>query len=196
MDYVIYLCDTETTGLSAIKNDIIELSFYRLSDNVQKTWFIKPLNIENVDLGALRVNGHKLEDLRLETKHGRETYSDPAKTIIEIENWIAEDGVPTENRVLCGQNIAFDRDFLLQLWVKCNSKDSFPFGRRTMDTMIWAFMMDYAKKDFAESYSLSSLIKRYGIKNEKAHSAEADVRATKDLFFAQVSELRDKLGIK
>lgn len=196
MDYVIYVGDTETTGLDSRLNDVIELSLYRLTDGEQKTWCLRPTNSDNIDPGALRMNGHKLEDITCRTKEGRERYLDPDKVIIEVENWLAQDGVPTENRVLCGQNIAFDRDMLLQLWTKCNSKDSFPFGRRVMDTMIWAFMMDYAKQDFAEGYSLNNLIKKYAIKNEKAHTAAADVRATKDLFLAQVNELRNKLNIK
>lgn len=196
MDYVIYVADIETTGLDSRLHDVIELSLYRLSDGVQKTWCVKPTNPANIDPGALRVNGHKLEDLRHETKAGRDRYLDPVQLLVEIENWINEDGVPIENRVMCGQNVAFDHERLQQLWVKCNSADTFPFGRRTMDTMIWAFMMDYAKKEFAVGYSLSNLIKKYGIKNEKAHSAEADVKATKELFLAQVAELRDKLGIK
>ena len=186
MDYVIYIADVETTGLDSRVNDVIELSLHRSSDDVQKTWCIKPTNIENIDLGSLRINGHKLEDLRHETKAGRERYLDPVKTIVEIENWMMEDGVPTENRVMCGQNISFDRDFLQQLWVKCNSKDSFPFGRRTMDTMIIEFFLDWCKGNMAEGYSLNNLVKKYGIKNEKAHTAAADVKATKEVFEKQV----------
>lgn len=193
MKYVVYIADVETTGLDSHANDIIELSLLRMTDDVQKTWYLKPINAENINAGALRVNGHKLENLLHQTKEGRDKYLDPAKTIIEIENWIMEDGVPSENRVLCGQNVSFDKAMMEQLWIKCNSKDSFPFGRRAMDTMIFAFMMDYAQDSFAEGYSLANLTKKYGIKNEKAHTADADVRATKEVFLAQINELRNKM---
>ncbi|CAB4196554.1 DnaQ DNA polymerase III, epsilon subunit and related 3'-5' exonucleases [uncultured Caudovirales phage] len=196
MDYTLYICDTETSGLDSRLHDVIEVSFYRLNDGSKKTWRIKPTNLVNIDLGALRVNGHKIEDLKHETKVGRDTYMDPNKAIIEMENWISEDNMPAEQRILVGHNIFFDKDMLQQLWTKCNAKDSFPFGRRLMDTMVWAFMMDYVNNDFSNSYSLSNLIKKYAIKNDKAHTAESDVQATKDLFFAQVAELRYKLGIK
>jgi DNA polymerase III epsilon subunit-like protein len=186
MEYVIYVCDTETTGLDARENDIIELSLYRLTDNVQKTWFFRPLNYNTIDAGALRVNGHKIEDLKLETKYGRETYLDPVKTLVEIENWIAEDGVPNENRVLCGQHIAFDKAGLEQLWKKCDAKDSYPFGRRSFDTMMIEFFMDWCKGSMADGYSLANLVRKYGIKNEKAHSAAADTKATKEVFEKQV----------
>lgn len=195
MEYVIYLTDTETTGLDSHVNDIIELSFYRLNDNVQKTWHIKPVNSEAIDPGALRVNGHKLEDLKLETKYGRDTYKDPASTIIEIENWIAEDGVPTENRILCGHNVHFDKGMLEQLWIKCKSIDSYPVSRRrSLDTMQIEFFLDWCKGSMADGYSLANLVKKYGVKNEKAHSAAADTKATKEVFEKQVEYFKKILN--
>jgi DNA polymerase III epsilon subunit-like protein len=196
MDYTFYVADCETTGLDSHLHDIIELSLLRMSDGEQKTWWLKPLNPDHVEAAALRINGHKLEDITHKTVEGRNKYQDPNKVIVEIENWITSDGVPNSQRVLVGQNVHFDLTFAEQLWIKCSAKDSFPFGRRTMDTMIFAFMMDYAEKKLSEGYSLSGLIKRYGIKNSAAHTAAADVQATKLLFEAQIAELREKLGIK
>jgi DNA polymerase III epsilon subunit-like protein len=187
MDYVIYVADIETTGLDSRLHDVIELSFFRLSDGVQKTWCVKPVNPANIDQGALRVNGHKLEDLRHETKVGKDKYLNPSQVIIEIENWINEDGVPIENRIMCGQNIAFDHERLQQLWVKCNSPDTFPFGRRMIDTMHLEFFLDLCKGTMAEGYSLKNLVKKYGVTNAKAHTAEADTLATKEVFEKQVS---------
>lgn len=186
MEYVIYVADTETTGLSILNNDVIELSLYRLTDHVQKTWHLKPININHIETGALRVNGHKLEDLTHQTKYGIDTYKDPNKIIVEIENWIAEDGMPAEKRVLAGHNISFDKNMLEQLWIKCDSKDTFPFGRRTIDTMQIEFFLDWCKGSMSEGYGLNNLVKKYGVKNEKAHSAEADVKATKEVLEKQV----------
>lgn len=186
MDYVLYVADVETTGLDFYKHDVIELSLYRLTDNVQLTWCLQPTNLSTIDTGALRVNHHKLEDLRHETKFGRDTYKDPSKVIVDIENWISEDGVPTEKRILVGQNVSFDKNMLEQLWSKCNSKDTFPFGRRILDTMQIEFFLDWCKGSMAEGYSLNNLVKKYGVKNEKAHTAEADVKATKEVFDKQV----------
>lgn len=194
MEYVIYVCDTETTGLSNINNDVIEISLCKLKSDDQRTWFVKPINISNIDHGALRINGHKIEDLKLETKYGRETYKDPASVIIEIENWVTEDGVPTQNRVICGQNISFDKGMLEQLWIKCGSKDSFPFGRRMIDTMQIEFFLDWCKNSMAEGYSLSNLVKKYGVKNEKAHSAAADAKATKEVFEKQIENFKKMIN--
>lgn len=196
MDYVIYVADTETTGLSLLHHDVIELSLYRLTDNVQRTWHLKPINQDTIDTGALRVNGHKLEDLKHQTKFGIERYRNPNKSIIDIENWIAEDGMPAEKRVLAGHNISFDKNMLEQLWIKCDSKDTFPFGRRVIDTMQIEFFLDWCKGSMAEGYSLNNLVKKYGIKNEKAHSAEFDTKATKEVLEKQVEFFKKVLSQK
>lgn len=193
-NYVLYVADVETTGLDSHLHDVIELSLYRMTDNVQKTWCLQPTNLATIDAGALRVNGHKIEDLKHQTKNGKDKYLDANKVIIEIENWMSEDGVPTENRILVGQNINFDKNMLEQLWTKCNSKDTYPFGRRTMDTMMIEFFLDWCKNSMADSYSLNSIIKKYGIKNDKAHTAEADVKATKELFDKQVEFFKKVLN--
>lgn len=193
MKYEIYVVDTETTGLDSHTHDVIELSILRLSTGEQRTWTLKPTNPDNISTIALRVNGHKMEDLKWETKIGREIYKDPSEILVEVENWLADDGMPSESRVLCGQNVGFDRDMLQQLWIKCNSKDSFPFGRRYVDTMQIEFFLDWCKGEMAEGYSLSNLVKKYGVKNEKAHTAAADVKATSEVFVKQVASFKDIL---
>jgi DNA polymerase III epsilon subunit-like protein len=190
MNYSFYVTDIETTGLDSHAHDVIELSMYRLGDtseNAQKTWWFKPLNVETIDPNSLRINGHKLEDLLHKTEDGRKKYLDPNKVLVEIENWMAEDGLPADRRFLVGQNVSFDKDRLEQLWIKCNSKDSFPIGRRTLDTMIMELFFDYCKGQFAEGYSLNNLVKKYGVTNTKAHTAAADVLATKQVFEKQVA---------
>ena len=193
MDYVIYVTDVETTGLDDRNNDIIELSIHRLTDDVQKTWCLKPTNPATIDPDSLRINGHKREDLLHQTKEGRERYQDPSKVIIEVENWIMEDGVPATQRILAGQNVSFDRGFLEQHWIKCQSKDSFPFGRRTLDTMMIEFFMDLCKGSMSEGYSLNNLTKKYGLKNDKAHTAAADVKVTKEVLLKQIEFFKSKL---
>jgi DNA polymerase III epsilon subunit-like protein len=196
MNFSFYVVDIETTGLDSHKHDVIELSIARMGaegETAQRTWCLKPLTPDTIDPGALRVNGHKLEDLLHKTKEGRERYQDAAKVAVEIENWLAEDGLPAEKRFLIGQNVSFDRDRLEQLWIKLESKDSFPFGRRYMDTMVVELFLDYCKGQFAEGYSLSNLVKKYGVTNTKAHTAAADVKATKEVFEKQVEEMKKVL---
>lgn len=193
MEYVIYVTDVETTGLDSRVNDVIELSIHRLTDDVQKTWCLKPLNPAGIDPESLRINGHKLEDILGQTKEGRERYQDASKVLVEVENWMMEDGVPTGQRVMAGQNVAFDKDYLEQTWIKCQAKDSFPFGRRSLDTMQIEFFLDLCREQMSEGYSLKVLTKKYGLKNEKAHTAAADVKVTKELLMKQIEFFREKL---
>lgn len=187
MDYVIYVADVETTGLDNRVNDVIELSLIRMTDGVQKTWCIKPFNPDAIDPDSLRINGHKLEDLLHKTKEGRERYLDPISVAVDIENWTMEDGAKTSERILAGHNVSFDLDFLEQHWIKGKAKDSFPFNvKRQLDTMQIEFFMDLCKGKMAEGYSLKNLTAKYGLKNEKAHTATADTKVTKDVLVKQI----------
>jgi DNA polymerase III epsilon subunit-like protein len=191
MNFELYVVDTETTGLDPVTNEPVEISVYRLSNDAQKTWWLKPLNFESISTDALRINGHKLEDLQGHTKEGREKYGVPAKALVDIENWLMEDGVSSGDRILVGQNIAFDKAMLLSLWKKCNSPGTFPFNEKySLDTMGIEFFSDYCREEIATGYSLSAMAKKHGIKNEKAHSAADDVRATVALFRKQVESFR------
>lgn len=191
--FVVYVVDTETTGFDDRLNDVIEISMYRLNDDTQKTWCLKPLNNDTIEAGALRVNGHKLEDLKHETKFGRETYLAPPKVLIDIENWMMEDGVTSEDRLLIGQNVSFDKGFLKELWKKCDSAGTFPFGRKMMDTIQIVILMDLAKGVKRKGYTLGSLADDFGVKKEKAHRADADTRMTKELWLKQIAFFQELL---
>ena len=186
----LYVVDTETDGLDFVKNSVIEVSILRLEDGQQKTWCIKPLNPENISTDALRVNGHKLEDLLHKTKEGKETYQEAHKVIVEIENWLMEDNLSCDSRWIIGQNVQYDKNMLEFLWKKCDAHDSFPFGRRMIDTMQFEVFMDLAAGTKSESYSLNSIIKKYGIKNDKAHTAAADTKATSEVFLKQLDVMK------
>mgnify|MGYP006315861221 FL=1 len=190
MTHILYCLDVETTGLDPLKNEVIELSIKRMSDGEQRTWFIKPNNINDIDPVSLKLNHHVLEDLLHKTVEGREKYKPQEEVLIDIENFLNEDGLSTRNRVPMGQNIGFDVAFLNQLWKNNNAHDTYPFGYHVVDTMIMEFMLDLAKGSMKESYSLSALSKHYGVKNEKAHSADADVRCTAKVFEIQIDSLR------
>jgi DNA polymerase III epsilon subunit-like protein len=186
----IYYCDVESTGLDFYKHSPIEISLIRNSTKEQKTWFLAPLDIENIDLDALKMNHNKYEDVIGKTKEGKLKYIDPRKVLIDIENWIVDDNMTTNERWLCGHNIAFDKYMLEFLWKKCNTFDSFPFGRRMLDTMQVQLLLDLKDNALSDNYTLSNCIKRYGIKNAKAHSAEADIKATSELFLKQISLMK------
>lgn len=190
--FAIYVLDTETTGLDPQLNEIIEVSFYRINDDRQETWFLKPSNYDSIQLDALRINGHKIEDLKMLTPYGKETYKEPVKAIAEIENWFMDDMCTGRERILVGQNPFFDQQFLQNLWQKHNAKETFPFGDRpfVLDTRQIALLLDIASGEQTDYYSLGGLVEKYGVKKEKAHAASSDSRMTKNVFLKQLEIVR------
>lgn len=192
MNFQLYVVDCETTGLDPIKNDPIEISIYRLSDGSQQTWFLKPTNPDNIDAAAVRVNGYNVDDLRGITKQGREKYLPVDKQLVSIENWLSDDDCSATNRLLVGQNVDFDKQFLQELWKKVNSYETFPFSDKyRLDTMQIELFMDLCKGIEGEGYSLNALSKKYGVKNEKAHTAHEDVKTTVGIFNKQIDVGRE-----
>lgn len=203
MSYVIYVCDTETTGTDAKIHDVVEISMCRVfinSDKAdeQKTWFLKALNPGTIEEKALEVNKLKREDILGLTKEGREKFCEPAEVIAEIERWIMEDDVSSFDRVLLGQNIIFDKDMLESLWERQGSSNTFPFevgnNNRLLDTKQLAILIDLCTGNRRKYYNLSNLIKDFGVKRGKAHIASEDVRMTKDLFLAQLEPIRSAVA--
>lgn len=193
-NFIFYVCDTETTNLDSSIGDIIELSLYRLSDNQQKTWCLKPTNVAGIDPGALKVNGHKLDDITHKTKEGRERYLPAERVVADIENWMMEDGASSEERIFIAQNAPFDKGYIEKLWAKVGASNSFPFGRRYLDTMQIEIFLDFCKNERQEYYNLGSIIKKYGIKLDKAHTAAADTLATKELFIKQAEFVKNLIN--
>jgi DNA polymerase-3 subunit alpha (Gram-positive type) len=198
MTPTLYVTDVETTGLDERVNEIIELSLARINDDVQKTFYIQPTNFDVIEEAALRINGHKIEDLRrgfFVDEETKETivYQKPMKALVQIEQFLMEDCVTAMERFLVGQNVNFDRGFLLQLWARQGQAETYPFGRMYLDTMQIAIFLDYVNGIGRQSYHLGGLVKDLEIKKEKAHRAANDVRMTKDLFFKLI-EMAKKLG--
>ena len=188
LPFAVYVIDTETTGLDDSSNEIIELSILRLNDEVQRTWYIKPTKYDTITQDALRVNGHKLEDLKWQTTYGRETYRELSKVLPEIENFFMDDLEASDGRILVGQNVVFDLGFVRRLWEKANTLATFPFGDRpkVIDTIQLALLLDLIKGTREQYYNLTSLVERYGVKKEKAHKADSDTRMCKNVFLAQM----------
>lgn len=194
MSFVIYVCDTETTGINPEEHDVIEVSFHRLSDDEQRTWCLKPYQPETISDKALQVNKHKKEDILHKTAFGRETYRDPSDVIPEIEMWVMGDGVTVEDRVFLGQNPKFDYDFLRKLWKRANTTHTFPFSTFIIDTIHIARFIDLCTGKRRSRYNLSSLVKDFGVTKGKAHRAAEDVKMTKELFLKQFDPIKEHIA--
>lgn len=188
--YVIYVIDTETTGFDPVNNDIIELSALRLMKDgsefkrEQKTWYIKPVNIRNISDEALKVNGHKKEDILGETREGKEKYLELKDVVSDFELWIMEDCMSSMDRIFAGHNPIFDVNFMKASWAKANSESTFPFdltaNNRILDTKQLVIFVDICTGKRRSRYNLSEVVKCFDIKKGKAHRADEDTRMTAD----------------
>lgn len=199
--FVIYVTDTETTGLDAVENDVIEISMCRLiipaeGDIIQdqKTWCLKALNPKTIQAEALAVNGHKRDDILHLTKYGKETYIHPSEVLPQIELWIMEDEASSLDRIFIGHNPNFDINAMQELWKRNNSIETFPFslerGNRILDTKQVAILIDICVGKRRKFYNLGSLVKDFGVKKGKAHQAAEDVRMTVDLLIKFITPLK------
>lgn len=188
----IFVVDTETTSLSPNVGDIIEISIIRTSDMEQKTWHLKPTRIDGIEDSALKVNGVNKDDLLWKTKEGKEKYRLVENVLPEIENFIADDGSKINDRILAGQNVKFDEEWLKTTWERAGCKDSYPFSGYGMliDTKCLALFFDWINGENNESYSLKNLIKKYGIEKKKLHAACDDVRMTYELLMKFAEKVR------
>ena len=194
-----YVCDTETTGLIPDEHEVIELSLFRvfLDDHTkdeQKTWLLRALKPGTIQDEALLMNGHKREDILHLSKYGREAYIHPSQVLPEIENWIAEDDMSVHDRVLAGQNVAFDYNHMSALWKSQQAEDTFPFtvghNKLLVDTKLIAILIDLCVGKKRDKYNLGALVKAFGVKRGKAHRADEDTRMTKDLLMTQLDGIR------
>lgn len=202
--YVLYVVDTETTGLDPVACDVVEVCFCRIvwetgqepASDI-KTWLLKAKNPTAIQDSALAVNGHKREDILHLTKYGKEKYQLPEEALAEIELWIMDDNVSALDRVFIGHNPTFDLNFLRQLWKKNNAENTFPFetdnDNRVVDTKQLAIIIDLCTGRRRQMYNLGALAKAFGSKKEKSHRAQGDVETTVNLLLKVLEPLRPML---
>lgn len=166
--------DTETTGLSLDKHEIIEIGCVLVSQNgAPGTGFkkneefeikIKPENIAAADPVALKINGYNETD-----------WADAVSLNSALEILSQK----TENAIMVGHNVSFDYSFLEKAFEKTGIKNTMHYHK--LDTISVAFAKLYDIKDI-DRFSLKSLCEYFGVVNEKAHTALADARATFEIF--------------
>jgi DNA polymerase III epsilon subunit-like protein len=164
--------DLETTGMDPLKHEIIEIGclLAKLDDKGQYVELesfelkVKPEHIETAEQEALRVNGYDEANWMF------------AHTQQEALTMVAQ---KCDGCVMVAQNVPFDYSFLLTGFMRHGIKDPFFFAK--LDTISIAYLR-FRKDPEMKSFSLRSLCEKYGIKNDRAHTALADIRATFEVF--------------
>lgn len=164
--------DIETTGTDPLKHEIVELACLLAKRNEDGSYTeletfeckVKPEHIETADKEALRINGYDES-----TWLFAHTQQEALKLVSE----------KCDGCVMVAQNVSFDYSFLAVAFSKYGVKD--PFFYAKLDTIPMAYLR-FRKDPDMTSFTLRSLAEKYGIKNEKAHTAMADIRATFEIF--------------
>lgn len=161
--------DIETTGLSFIEHEIIEIGGIIADQNLKVVeefeLKIKPEHIEKADKIALKINHYNEKDWEL-------GYS--LKDAIEIFS------KKTKDAIMIGHNIPFDAFFLDKAFFETDVKKKL-FHYYMLDTVSIAFAKLQDTKDISK-FTLHELCKYFGINNKNEHTALSDARATFELY--------------
>lgn len=165
--------DTETTGVDAAKDRIIEISLLKLFSDAKeeiKTFRINPGM--PIPAEATAVHGIKDEDVK-----DKPSFAEIAPTLLDI----------LKDSDLCGYNL-LKFDFpLLRMEFSCNNIAYNTIGINLIDPMR-IFMKN-------EPRDLTAALKFYCNEDlTNAHSAEADIIATKKILLAQIAKYDDVPG--
>lgn len=168
--------DLETTGLDPEKHEIIEIGIIiarqkerdgrgPLVEKVEEFEVkIKPEHIETADAEALRICGYNEADWLF---------------AVDLKQAMEKLAEKTKDAIMVGHNVAFDWVFLEKAFEKTDIEPQLHYHK--IDTISLALGKLYDNKD-AQKFSLRALCELLGIKNEKAHTALSDIRATFELY--------------
>ncbi len=160
--------DIETTGIDLIKNEIVEIGCVLTTPALKVIeefeLKIKPEHIENANPTALKINHYDSVAWQnaVSLADGMKVFSKKAKDCIMV-----------------GQNVAFDSGFLEYAFAKTGIINSMHYHKLDTISIAWAKLN--GEPDI-KHFSLRELCLRFDIKNEHAHTALSDARATFELY--------------
>lgn len=168
--------DLETTGFDPEKQDIVEIGCIVVEQVPQPgkgpalkviselEMKVHPLNIETADPEALRINGYNSADWLF---------------AVTLEQALHALNEKVKDAIIVGQNVTFDWLFLQSAYKKTGIKN--PMHYHKIDLIPMAFTKHYHNEKL-QYFSLKNLAQYYGIENEKAHTALADIRVTFEIY--------------
>ena len=165
----IAITDVETTGLDAVKHEILEIGLVLVdqrTDEVIDTLNIKvkPEHIETADPNALKINGYDPENWlnAVSLLEAMTLYSHKAK-----------------NAIFCSHNVTFDWSFIAAAFKKAGLKSTLDYHRLDLFSLIWA----KTKDSNIESFSLSKVALFLGLPEEPLpHRAINGARTAHEIY--------------
>lgn len=171
--------DCETTGRSAIKNDIVQLSgIMEINGKVvdQFNFTCQPFDYSTIEQEALTVTGLTIEDLK--------TYQTPQEMYRKLLRFLGQyiDKYDKNDKFYpAGYNVKFDLDFIAQFFAK--NEDKY-FGSwcnwKAIDGLPLMHFFEFCQKVTLPNYKLGTVCEYFSIPIN-AHDAMSDISATKIL---------------
>lgn len=170
-EYVIF--DTETTGLSAVYDSIIEIGATKMKDGEVIERYDKFINpghpLSEVTTNLTSITDEMVKDA-----------PDESVVISDFMNFIGDD-------ILVGHNVTFDMGFMNAALTR--------MGRERLSMpVIDTLEMSRTLHSEYRNHKLDSLAKRYNIVLEHHHRADSDAETTGYLMYKLFDELEDKFG--
>ena len=160
--------DIETTGLDLLKHEIIEIGCVLADSKLKKLeefeLKIKPIDIENADPIALKVN-----------RYNEEAW----ESAISLEKALKILQEKTKDFIMVGHNVSFDIEFLTYAFNKTGIENRMHYHKLDTISMIWA---KFHKDREIDHFSLHDMCEYFNIKNKNPHTGLGDARATYELY--------------
>jgi DNA polymerase III epsilon subunit family exonuclease len=160
--------DIETTGLNFLNHEIIEIGCVITTPGLKVIeefeLKIKPKHITDANKTSLKVNHYNPKDW---------------ESAESLEKAIKIFCKKVKDCIMVGHNVSFDAGFLE--YVFNQNKIINPMHYHKLDTISIAWAKLHNDPSL-EHFSLREMCLRFGIKNEHAHTALSDARATYELY--------------
>jgi DNA polymerase III epsilon subunit-like protein len=188
MSKVLYL-DTETTGLDAKINDIIQLAMIVEIDGVVKGEYnfkCQPFSYDNIETDALLTHGIKIDEIK--------KFPPPLEMFADLE--MVFDGHvnrydKADKFLPAGYQTVFDLDFLAQFFRKARPEDQYGLGSfikwSPFDLLAHLRNKAFVNGTDFKDFKLATVAAAHDIELD-AHDALADIRATRELCKAYYEE--------
>ena len=164
--------DIETTGFNVETQEIIEIGCVivkqqdgKLGEIIEEFELkIKPEKLENADPEALAINGYNEAEWLF------------ASSLEQAMQVFAE---KTKECIFVAHNAAFDWSFIAKAFATTGVENKMFYVK--IDTISFA-LAKLGNDPSVTKYNLGSLCERFGITNDRAHTALADTRATVEMY--------------
>ena len=172
--------DIETTGLSSINHRITELAMLRIERGEIVDRFETLINPEQYISPFIAEYTHITNAMVF----GKPSFNERAD---ELAGWMAKGGTP----VIVGHNVRFDHGFLVQSFVRSNSREPIAAGFAELPTLCTCRLAKRLTQ--LQRRGLQHVAHHFGIRIKQRHRAMGDAEATA-LVFLEFVKMAEALG--